>query len=77
MPIKPVKEVELLKNYSNNKHLKGIEHSDKVALNLKLDDDAKRQWFGNIDAGYGVVSENRYTFKSNLMNFSKKISIIS
>ena len=72
MPVKPLKEVELLKNYSNNKHLKGIEKSDKVALNLKLEDDAKRQWFGNIDAGYGVVSENRYTVRSNLMNFGKK-----
>lgn len=72
MPVKPVKEVELLKNYSNNKHLKGIENSDKVALNLKLDEDAKRQWFGNVDAGYGVVSENRYTVRSNLMNFGKK-----
>lgn len=72
MPVKPLKEVELLKNYSNNKHLKGIENSNKVALNLKLDDDAKRQWFGNIDAGYGVVSENRYTARSNLMNFGKK-----
>lgn len=72
MPVKPLKQVELLKNYSNNKHLKGIENSDKVALNLKLEDDAKRQWFGNIDAGYGVVSENRYTARNNLMNFGKK-----
>lgn len=72
MPVKPLKEVQLLKNYSNNKHLKGIENSDKVALNLKLEDDAKRQWFGNIDAGYGVVSENRYTLRTNAMNFGKK-----
>ena len=72
MPVKPLKEVELLQNYSNNKHLKGVENSDKVALNLKLEDDAKRQWFGNLDAGYGVASENRYTAYSNLMNFGKK-----
>ena len=72
MPVKPLKEVELLKNYSNNKHLKDVENSDKVALNLKLDDDAKRQWFGNVEGGYGVVSENRYTVRSNLMNFGKK-----
>jgi len=72
MPVKPLKTVELLKNYSNNKHLKGIENSDKVALNLTLEDDAKREWFGNVNAGYGVVSENRYTVRSNLMNFSKK-----
>ena len=72
MPVQPLKEVELLKNYSNNKHLKGIENSDKVALNLKLDEDAKRQWFGNVDAGYGAASENRYTLRTNAMNFGKK-----
>lgn len=72
MPVKPLREVELLKNYSHNKHLKGIENSDKVSLNLKLEDDAKRQWFGNVEAGYGVTSENRYTLRGNLMNFGRK-----
>ncbi len=72
MPAKPLKEVELLKNYSNNKHLKGIENSDKISLNLKLDDDAKRHWFGNLEAGYGAASENRYTVRGNLMNFGMK-----
>ena len=40
-------------------------------INLKLKDDAKRQWFGNMQMGYGLVSENRYDLKSNLMNFGK------
>lgn len=72
MPANPVEKVELYQHYSNNKHLKGIENSDKVAINLTLKDDFKRQWFGNFSAGYGLVSENRYEFKSNLMNFGKK-----
>ncbi len=72
MPVNPLDKVELLQNYSNNKHLKGIENSDKVALNLTLKDDAKRVWFGNILAGYGLFSENRYDAKINLMNFGKK-----
>ena len=72
MPVNPIDKVELYQNYSNNKHLKGIENSQKVALNLTLKDDAKRVWFGNLLAGYGVVSENRYEVKSNLMNFGKK-----
>ena len=72
MPVNPVDKIELLKNYSNNKHLKGIEHSDKVALNLTLKEDSKRVWFGNINAGYGLASENRYDLKGNLMNFGKK-----
>lgn len=72
MPVNPIDKVELYQNYSNNKHLKGIENSNKVALNLTFKEDAKRVWFGNISAGYGLVSENRYKVGSNLMNFGKK-----
>ncbi|MFN7099518.1 MAG: carboxypeptidase-like regulatory domain-containing protein [Flavobacterium sp.] len=72
MPVNPIEKVELLQKYSNNKHLKGIENSNKVALNLVLKEDAKRVWFGNIQLGYGILSENRYDYKSNLMNFGKK-----
>ena len=72
MPVNPIDKIELLKRYSNNKHLKGIENSNKVALNLTLKEDFKRQWFGNAVGGYGLVSANRYDFKANLMNFGKK-----
>lgn len=72
MPVSPIDKVELYRNYSNNKHLKGIENSEKVALNLTLKEEAKRVWFGNIQLGYGLASENRYEVRSNLMNFGKK-----
>ncbi|MFN5772909.1 carboxypeptidase-like regulatory domain-containing protein, partial [Flavobacterium sp.] len=72
MPVNPIDKVEVYQNYSNNKHLKGIENSEKVALNLTLKEDAKRIWFGNAFGGYGLVSENRYEFRANLMNFGKK-----
>jgi len=72
MPVKPIDKVELYQHYSNNKHLKGIEDSEKVALNLTLKQDAKRVWFGNLLMGYGLVSENRYEVRGNLMNFGKK-----
>ena len=72
MPVNPIDKIELYQNYSNNKHLKGIENSNKVALNLTLKVDYKRQWFGNAFLGYGLVSENRYDLRSNLMNFGKK-----
>jgi len=70
MPAHPIDEVEVYKNYSNNKLLKGIEDSKKVALNLKLSEDAKRIWFGNIELGYG--NDHFYDAKANLMNFGKK-----
>ena len=43
MPVNPIDKVELIQKYSNNKHLKGIENSEKVALNLTLKDDYKRR----------------------------------
>ncbi len=69
MPVNPIEKVEILKRYSNNKLLKGIEQSDKVALNLILKEEAKRVWFGNMEQGYG--NNNFYDFKVNLMNFGK------
>ncbi|WP_299120691.1 carboxypeptidase-like regulatory domain-containing protein [uncultured Tenacibaculum sp.] len=70
MPSYAIKEVEVLKRFSNNRLLKGIENSEKVALNLKLDENSKRIWFGNFKASVG--NSNFYHFKGNLMNFGKK-----
>ena len=70
MPAFPIEEVEVLKKYSNNRLLKGIEESNKVALNLKLNEKSKRIWFGNTKIGYG--NDNFYDFNINLMNFGKK-----
>lgn len=72
MPVNPIDKIELYQNYSNNKHLKDIENSNKVALNLTLKEDAKRIWFGNMQVAYGLILENRYKLGSNLMNFGKK-----
>lgn len=70
MPAYPIEEVEVLKNYSNNRLLKGVEESDKVALNLKLDEKSKRIWFGNVEVALG--NNSFYQLKGNLMNFGKK-----
>ena len=70
MPAYSIKEVELLKNYSNNHLLKDLEESNKVALNLKLNEKSKRIWFGNIEIS--ISKESFYQLKGNLMNFGKK-----
>ncbi|MEJ8800845.1 carboxypeptidase-like regulatory domain-containing protein, partial [Pontibacter sp. H249] len=72
MPAQPIEQIELLQNYSNNELLKDVEKSDKVAINLKLKEEAKRQWFTNINLGYGISTESRYTLQSNVFNFGKK-----
>lgn len=72
MDVAALEEVQVLKNYSNNKHMKGIENSDKVAINLTLQDGFKRKWFGNVEAGYDVTTANSYFLRNNLMSFGKK-----
>lgn len=77
MPPDQVEDIELLKRYSENKLLKGVEESDKIAMNLVLKEDAKRQWFGNVSLGYDVSFNQRYHSKSSLMNFGKKAKYIA
>lgn len=67
-----IANIEIYKNYSNNKLLKGIENSDKVALNLTLKDEYKSEWFGNISGGYDALLSERYIGRINLMSFGKK-----
>jgi len=72
MPPSQIDKIELLQKYSHNKLLKGIEDSDKIALNLVLKDKAKNTWFGNIKLGYDVTFNDRYSLQTNLMSFGKK-----
>tara|TARA_B110001450_G_scaffold120983_1_gene114048 strand:+ start:1601 stop:4294 length:2694 start_codon:yes stop_codon:yes gene_type:complete len=72
MPPDQLEKIQILQKYSNNKLLKNIEESDKVALNLILKEDAKRQWFGNASLSYDILSTNKYQLKTYLMNFGKK-----
>lgn len=72
MPSFPIEKVEILQHFSNNKLLKGIEKSDRVALNLTLIDSFKRKWFGNISLASNFSKESRHSAGINLMNFGKK-----
>jgi len=73
MPAQPIDKIELIQNYSHNRLLKNIEDSERIAINLKLSEDAKRIWFGNASMGYGTFSnDDRYAARGNLMNFGSK-----
>src|SRR5690606_175681 len=72
MPSSPLNKIEMMRKHSNNRLLKGVEDTEKVALNLTIQDAYRNMWFGDLSVGYGVVSENRYNLSGNLMNFSQK-----
>ncbi|HUH34454.1 MAG TPA: hypothetical protein VL022_01345 [Moheibacter sp.] len=72
MSAQPIDKVEVLQNYSHNSLLKGFEESDKIALNLTLQENAKNQWFGDLQLTQAVYPENNYSIGGNVMSFGKK-----
>jgi hypothetical protein len=67
-----VDKIEIYDKYSSNKLLKGIEESDRVAMNIKLKDDYNQQWFGNANVGIGGLDKLYQKNRVNLMSFGKK-----
>ena len=54
---KKVKEVQVLLNHQDVKTLQGTNFSDRAALNLVLEDDAKGAWTGFLEAGLGTTMQ--------------------
>ncbi|GAB3017851.1 hypothetical protein [Spirosoma pulveris] len=52
--------------------MKGIENSNKIALNLKIDNKSKLKWFGNTTTGLGALNRLVYLQQNNLMKFEKR-----
>lgn len=67
-----VDKIEIYDKYSLNKLLKGIEESDRVAMNIQLKEDYKQEWFGNADLGAGGFDQLYHRNRVNLMSFGKK-----
>ncbi|MGB7841300.1 MAG: TonB-dependent receptor [Salinimicrobium sp.] len=73
IPADAVAEVQALDNYSEVAFLKGLEDSDKMALNIKLKQGKKKFVFGDIEAGAGI--EERYLFHPTLFYYSPKTAV--
>ncbi|MCS4226347.1 carboxypeptidase-like regulatory domain-containing protein [Sphingobacterium sp. BIGb0165] len=72
MSVQPVDKIQILQRYSNNKHLKGVENSDKIALNIQLKADSRNQWVGSAAVSAAPVGKQYYQASASLMNFGKK-----
>ncbi len=73
IPANAVKEVQVLDNYTDVALLKGLEDSEEMVMNIKLKEDKKRFWFGDIEVGGGI--EKRYLFHPSLFYYSPKTSV--
>lgn len=70
-----VSQVELLNDYMDNPLLKGIQYSSDIALNIRLKDDRKKLFFGDIEALGGKSQKQKTTL--NAFVLSKGIKIFS
>ena len=69
MNVDIIDQVQAIENYSENSLLSGIEHTDKVALNLKLKKNIV-DFSGNASFAYGI--ENRNQTDINALVISKR-----
>lgn len=72
-----IKNIELIKNYTEFKNLKKNEKSDITALNINIKDQFRNKITGNIESGIG--NNGKYKIHTNLFSFRKKLlaSLIS
>ncbi|MDT0294477.1 carboxypeptidase-like regulatory domain-containing protein [Mesonia ostreae] len=69
-------KVQILDNFEDNPIMKKVmQTSDKVALNLKLDENKKNIWFGNINFGGGLGRDFRFQESFTLGLLKKKIKL--
>ena len=73
IPANAVNEIEILDNYNEVTILKGLEDSNELAMNIKLKEDKKKFWFGDVEVGLGAT--DRKVLHPSLFYYSPKKSI--
>lgn len=83
MPAEAIAAIEILENHQPTKMLRGKEHSDKAAINIKIDKNYKSRLFGEMEAGVGgtpTIWDNRLFLtnvgQKNQMLFTGKMNNI-
>lgn len=73
IPADVVNEVEVVDDYHEVSFMKGLEQSDRLAMNIKLKEGRNRFVFGEIQAGGGV--QDRYLLHPSLFYYSPKTTV--
>lgn len=73
IPADVVEEVEVIDDYHEVSFMKGLERSERMAMNIKLKEGKKEFLFGEIEAGGGA--KERYTLHPSLFYYSPKTTM--
>lgn len=66
-----VEEIEILKNYTDSRLLRGLKSTDEIAINLKLKSGRTAPLFGNVNSGIGI--DEVYDLRTDLLTYQKKV----
>ncbi|MEE9407826.1 MAG: TonB-dependent receptor [Polaribacter sp.] len=72
IPADVIDKIDVIEDYHENTFMKGLEKSDKVAMNINLKKDKKKFVFGDIETGLGI--KERYLFHPAIFKYSPKIN---
>lgn len=75
IPADAVDAVEILDNYNEVAILKELEDTEDVAMNIKLKENKKNFWFGDVELGTGVGFSKRYLIHPSIYYYSPKKAV--
>ncbi|MGL6268253.1 MAG: hypothetical protein ACRC2O_10000, partial [Chitinophagaceae bacterium] len=70
-----VDKVQVINNFSTDRLIKEVERSDKIGINLTIDNTFKNKLSGSVEAGSGIGG--REYVDNNLILIKKKIKLLS
>ena len=74
-----VNSVEVMENHQPIKALSGLSLSDQAAINLRLKENVKQRWIGNVKGGAGIASPASALWEAEgiAMQFNKKFQSLN
>jgi|GEM_PF-5399731 len=72
---KIVKSLQIIEGYNETQILKGLSKTQKIAVNIKLEDGNKKKWEKSIELNFGV--KNKILFDSNFFKFNKILKSVN
>lgn len=71
IPSDVIDEIEIIQNYDPIPFMKNLKESEQIALNIKLKDNKRNFFFGDIGAAVGY--QDIYNARANVFYYSKKL----
>lgn len=75
IPGNAIHEIEIIDNFNEIAVLKGLEDSNDIAMNVKLKQEKKKFWFGDLELGSDFGTDNRNLIHPSVFYYSPQKSI--